>query len=100
MPRCGYTSITVPVELKDRLKEVSSSSGYNSVPQMIETWMLSRTGTVQVQPRALSSDSILGKRINSRESNKKRNDIIENINWCDCRESNPGRLRGRQKSYL
>ena len=49
MPRSGYTSITVPIQLKEELKVASIKDGYSSVPQMIESWMLKRTGTVQVR---------------------------------------------------
>jgi len=93
MPRYGYTSITVPIELKDRLKEFSSRNGYSSVPQMIEKWMLSRTGTVPVQLRASVSNSELEKQINSGSPRHKRDYVIENERWCDCRASNPDRLR-------
>jgi hypothetical protein len=49
MPRSGYTSITVPIRLKDRLKFASSELGFPSVPQMLDSWLWERTGTVQVQ---------------------------------------------------
>lgn len=45
MPRYGYTSITVPIQLKDQLKALSIQNGYSSVPRMIESWIPKRTGT-------------------------------------------------------
>jgi len=95
MPRCGYTSITVPVKLKDQLKEISLKRRYNSVPKMIEQWMLNRTGTVQVQQRVHAYNSVIDETIDSGDPYQKKNDVIENDKWCDCRDSNPGRLRGR-----
>ena len=49
MPRSGYTSVTVPVQLRDRLKITSSELGFSSVPQMLDSWLWERTGTVQVR---------------------------------------------------
>ena len=48
MPRNGYTGITVPIGLKDRLKEAASAYKYRSVPDMLESWLSERTGTVRV----------------------------------------------------
>ena len=49
MPRSGYTSITVPIQLKDELRAASIERGYPAVPKMDESWLSGRTGTVQVR---------------------------------------------------
>ncbi len=99
MPRSGYTSITVPIQLKDQLKAVSIQNGYSSVPHMIESWMPKRTGTVQVRGGLSSQAPMTHERRKINGLFAEPNQTMRSEEWCDRRDSNPGRLRGRQKSY-
>ena len=78
MPRNGYTGITVPIGLKDRLKEAASAYQYRSVPDMLASWLSERTGTVRVQegpndlPPADDGRALLGNRIGRPRARLKR----------------------------
>ena len=99
MPRKGYTGITVPIGLKDRLKEAASAQGHPSVPSMLDSWLKDRTGTVQVQGGPGSRAPTTRERVNlSGPSSESRQNTSYRV-WCGRRDSNPGRLRGRQISY-
>jgi len=100
MPRSGYTSITAPIELKDRLKETASLLGYSIVPQMLDSWLWERTGTVQVRDRSISQSSMTTEHANISSLFVYSRNITKNGVWCGRRDSNPGRLRGRQMSCM
>jgi len=99
MPRSGYTSVTVPFQLKDRLKAASSELGFSSVPQMLDSWLWERTGTVQVQGGPIIQSSMASKLVNISSLPSESRQITRNGVWCGRRDSNPGRLRGRQISF-
>ena len=99
MPRYGYTSVTVPIQLKNRLKEASSEFGFSSVPRMLESWLTGRTGTVRVRDGPSSQAPMTHERRKINGLFAEPNQTARNFEWCDRRDSNPGRLRGRQKSY-
>jgi hypothetical protein len=96
MPRSGYTGITVPIQLKDELRAYSIKNGYSSVPQMIESWMLQRTGTVQVRGENGDLAPMINKPINHFSPSAELSQTIKHRSWCGRRDSDPGRLRGRQ----
>ena len=98
MPRSGYTSVTVPVQLRDRLKATSSELGFSSVPQMLDSWLWERTGTVQVRGGLDSPSQMTMRTGQSGISLGEQGGFSKNRVWCGRRDSNPGRLRGRQIS--
>ena len=99
MPRSGYTSITVPIRLKDRLKSASSELGFPSVPNMLESWIMERTGTVQAPNRLSSQAPMTRGPVSDFSPSAELSQSIKHRSWCGRRDSDPGRLRGRQKSY-
>jgi len=96
MPRKGYTGITVPIGLKDRLKGAASAYKYRSVPNMLESWLSERTGTVRVRkgPNNLPLTNDGGVSFHARIGQPREN--TQDILRCGRRDSNPGRLRGRR----
>ena len=99
MPRTGFTSITVPVSLKDSLMRTSASMGFASVPSMLQSWLEFRTGTVQVQDRAPidGRDGLERARFLAPMGESVSNMV--KMGWCGRRDLDPGLLRGRQLSY-
>ena len=98
MPRKGYSSITVSIPLKNQLKEASLHYGYSSVPYMLESWLDKRTGTVQVRDGTISRAPMTREPINFSDPSSESRRNARNGDWCGRRDSDPGRLRGRQIS--
>ena len=96
MPRNGYTSITVPIKLKNGLKGASCILGFSSVPRMLESWMVERTGTVQVRDGAIGLSPMTDEPIDILNPFAESRRNARSGDWCGRRDSDPGRLRGRQ----
>ena len=73
--------------------------GFGSVPSMLQSWLETRTGTVQVRDGA-PSDGRGG--LERARPVAPMGEYVSNMGeagWCGRRDSNPGLLRGRQLSY-
>lgn len=99
MPITGFTSITVPVSLKDSLMQASASMGFASVPSMLQSWLELRTGTVRVRDGAPIDGRGGLERARFLAPMGESVGNVGEAGWCGRRDSNPGLLRGRQLSY-